>query len=138
MMYDNAMDWIPITLRFRGKCIECGKELTSGQALWSKSTKSIKHIECAQGKAEQETSNSARESTIRGQEIKAKNKRYEETIIQKCFICNKWVVDEYTSFRYSNYVENKSHSYVCQSCIQDENAFENYRQSFLQKIKKLK
>jgi hypothetical protein len=137
-MYDSALDWIPITLRFRGKCIVCGKELISGQALWSKSTKSIKHIECAQGKADQETSNGTRESITRGQEIKAKNKRYEETIIQKCFICDKWVDDEYTSFRYSNYIENKSHSYVCQSCVQDENAFENYRQSFLQKIKKLR
>jgi hypothetical protein len=136
-MYDSVMDWIPITLKFRGKCIECGKELTSGQALWSKSTKSIKHIECSQGKADQATSISIRESLNRKQEIKVKNKRYEETMIQKCFICDKWVDDEYASFRYSNYIVNKSHSYVCQSCIQDENAFENYRQSFLQKIKKL-
>jgi hypothetical protein len=132
-MYSTDMDWIPITLKFRGKCIECGKELTSGQALWSKSTKSIKHIECSQEKADQGTSISTRESTTRRQEIKVKR-----TMIQKCFICDKWVNDEYAPFRYPNFIENKSHSYVCQSCIQDENAFENYRQSFLQKIKKLK
>jgi hypothetical protein len=136
-MYDNAMDWIPITLKFRGKCIECGKELTSGRALWSRSTKSIKHIECSQGKADQEISNSTREPITHGQEIKAKNKRYEEAIVQKCFICDKWVDDEYTSLRYSEYMKSKSHSYVCRSCLQNENAFENYRQTFLQKIKKL-
>ena len=133
-MYDNAMDWIPITLKFRGKCIECGKELTSGRALWSKSTKSIKHIECSQGRTDQETSNNSRGS--QGQDIEAKNKRYEETIVQKCFICDKWVDDEYDSLKYSNFIEGRSHSYICRLCLQNENAFENYRQAFLQKIKK--
>jgi hypothetical protein len=134
MMYDNAMDWIPITIKFRGKCIECGKELISGRALWSKSTQSIKHIECSQGNTDQETSNNSRGS--QGQEIEAKNKRYEETIVQKCFICDKWIDDEYDSLKYSNFIEGKCHSYVCRSCLQNENAFENYRQAFLQKIKK--
>jgi hypothetical protein len=133
-MYDNVMDWIPITLKFRGKCIECGKELMSGRALWSKSTKSIKHVECSQGNTDQETSNNSRGS--QRQEIEAKNKRYEETIVQKCFICDKWVDDEYDFLKYSNFIEDKSHSYVCRSCLQNENAFENYRQAFLQKIKK--
>lgn len=128
------MDWIPITLKFRGKCIECGKELISGRALWSKSTKSIKHIECSQGNTDQETSNNSRGS--QGQEIEANNKRYEQTIVQKCFICDKWVDDEYDSLKYSNFIEGKSRSYVCRSCLQNENAFENYRQAFLQKIKK--
>jgi hypothetical protein len=136
MMHDNAIDWIPISLKFRGKCIECGKELISGRALWSKSTKSVKHIECSQGNADQETSTGSSESVIHGQQIKAKNKQHEETPVQKCFICDKWFDDEYTSLSYPNYIEGKSNSYVCQSCIQNENAFENYKKKFLQKIKK--
>ena len=35
----NPIDWLEITIKFRGKCSECGKEITSGQAFWSKSTK---------------------------------------------------------------------------------------------------
>ena len=42
----NPIDWLEITIKFRGKCCECGKEITSGQAFWSKSTKAVKHIDC--------------------------------------------------------------------------------------------
>jgi hypothetical protein len=42
----NPNDWLEITIKFRGKCCECGKEITSGQALWSKSTKAVKHLNC--------------------------------------------------------------------------------------------
>ena len=42
MKLTNPNDWLEITIKFRGKCCECGKEITSGQALWSKSTKAVK------------------------------------------------------------------------------------------------
>jgi hypothetical protein len=47
MAENNAADWILINLKFRGKCIGCGKEITSGRALWSGTTKSIKHLDCS-------------------------------------------------------------------------------------------
>lgn len=55
-MSNNASDWIPITLKFRGKCVECGKEITSGLALWSKSTRAIKHLDCSVRNADQQAS----------------------------------------------------------------------------------
>jgi hypothetical protein len=42
----NPNDWLDITIKFRGKCCECGKEIASGQALWSKSIKAVKHLNC--------------------------------------------------------------------------------------------
>jgi hypothetical protein len=40
----RSTDWLQITIKFRGKCCECGKEITSGRAL-SKSIKAVKRIE---------------------------------------------------------------------------------------------
>jgi hypothetical protein len=47
MVENSATDWILINLKFRGKCIGCGKEITSGRALWSRTAKSIKHLDCS-------------------------------------------------------------------------------------------
>ena len=40
-------DWIKLLVKFKGKCIECQKQISAGEyALWSKSSKKIKHLEC--------------------------------------------------------------------------------------------
>jgi hypothetical protein len=40
-------DWVRLLVKYKGMCSTCGKEISSGQhALWSKSSKAIKHIEC--------------------------------------------------------------------------------------------
>ena len=43
MAENSETDWILINLKFKGKCVECGKIITSGRGLWSRSAKSIKH-----------------------------------------------------------------------------------------------
>jgi hypothetical protein len=66
------------------------------------------------------------------------HKKYRKTIVQRCFICGKEepVEDEYDSNEYSYLAGNRSQSYICQSCLDSEDAFEAYRQAFLQKIKR--
>src|SRR5215217_2583630 len=40
-------DWIRLLVKYKGKCSTCGKEISAGQyALWSKSSKVIRHNEC--------------------------------------------------------------------------------------------
>jgi hypothetical protein len=40
-------DWIRLLVKYKGTCSACGKEISAGQyALWSKSSKAIKHSEC--------------------------------------------------------------------------------------------
>jgi hypothetical protein len=39
-------DWVEIPITFRSICCECGKEILPGQAFWSKSKKSAKHLDC--------------------------------------------------------------------------------------------
>jgi uncharacterized protein YlaI len=139
MMNNNSTDWIPISLKFRGKCVECGKVITSGRALWSKSTKAIKHLDCSIRKADQETSTEYERFATHGNELQSSRpKRYWKTIVPKCFICGKEesVDDQYDFDESNNFIQNKCQYYICKSCLQREDAFETYRQTFLQKIKR--
>jgi hypothetical protein len=137
---NNATDWILITLKFRGKCVDCGKVISSGRALWSKSTKAIKHLDCSIRKADQGTSTDYERSTTNGGEEfqSSRPKRYRKTIGPKCFICGKEqsVDEEYDFDEYDSFIHDKSQYYICRSCLQREDAFETYRQTFLQKIKR--
>jgi len=135
-MAENSIDdWILINLKFRGKCIVCGKEITSGRALWSKGTKSIKHFDCSASNANQ--TRNYEEATIQRRKTPSQ-RRYKKTIVPTCFICGKEEpeVDEYDINEYPYLEYTKSQSYVCKSCLQREDAFEAYKEAFLQKIKK--
>lgn len=135
MVGNNATEWILINLKYRGKCIGCGKEITSGRALWSRVTKSIKHLDCAVSNANQ----ASNPEEIAFQEQKTPTRRqYRKTIVQRCFICGKEepYEDEYDINEYPYLAGSKSQSYICKSCLQREDAFEAYREAFLQKIKR--
>lgn len=134
MKEDNGTDWMLINLKFRGKCIGCGKEITSGRALWSRLTKSIKHVDCTL--SSQTSSNN--EETVSASQKQETHRRFKKTIVNRCFICGNGEPeeDEYDINEYSDLKESKSESYICQSCLQREDAFEAYRQIFLQKIKR--
>ena len=135
MAENSETDWILINLKFKGKCVECGKVITSGRGLWSRSARSIKHLDCSVGNSNQPSSNE--ESGSYNQEPST-HKRYRKTIVQRCLICGKAepVEDEYHSNEYPYLVESRSQSYICQSCLDSKDVFEAYRQAFLQKIKR--
>jgi hypothetical protein len=133
MAENSAMDWILINLKFKGKCVECGKGITSGRALWSRSAKSIKHLDCSVGN--QPSSN---EKTGSPSQETFTHKKYRKTLVQRCLICGKEepIEDEYDFNEYPYLAESRSQSYICQSCLDSEDSFEAYRQAFLQKIKR--
>lgn len=132
MAENSETDWILINLKFKGKCVECGKIITSGRGLWSKSSKSIKHLDCSVGNFNQQSSN---EETGSLQETPT-HKKYRKIIVQRCLICGKEepVEDEYDINEYPYLAGSRSQSYICQSCLDNEGAFEAYRQVFLKKI----
>jgi hypothetical protein len=39
-------DWLEITITFKAKCNECGKDVLPRKALWSKSAKAARHLSC--------------------------------------------------------------------------------------------
>jgi hypothetical protein len=92
-------------------------------------------MDCAVGKTNQQSGNE--EIGSHNQET-ATHKRYRKTIVQSCFICKKEepIEDEYDTNEYPYLAEKRSQSYICQSCLDSEGAFEAYRQAFLQKIKR--
>jgi hypothetical protein len=134
MAENSETDWILINLKFKGKCVECGKVITSGRGLWSRSAKSIKHLDCSVGNSNQQTSN---EETGSHQQTPT-HKKYKKTLVKTCFICGKEepVEDEYDSNEYLYLAGSRSQSYICQSCLDSKDAFEAYRQVFLKKIKR--
>ena len=143
----NPTDWLEITIKFRGKCCECGKEITSGQGLWSKSTKAVKHLECPSRNANNQaiTSTNIYEFVTGEQEEKEftaaqQRKSLQQIIELRCFICrNKTTIwsNEYSdSVDYGDYKDKSHHAYICQSCLKKEDVFEAYQQSFMQKIDK--
>jgi hypothetical protein len=135
MTENSEADWILINLKFKGKCVECGKVITSGRGLWSRSAKSIKHIDCSVGNSNLPSSN---EETGHHNQEMSTHKRYRKTIVQRCLICGKGkpVEDEYDPSEYPYLADSRSQSYICQSCLDSKDAFEAYRQAFLQKIKR--
>lgn len=143
----NPTDWLEITIKFRGKCCECGKEITSGQGLWSKSTKAVKHLDCPSRNVNNQaiTSTNIDESVTgepEGKEFTTAQQRksLQQIIELKCFICrNKTTIwsNEYgNSVDYGDYKDKSHHAYICQSCLKREDVFEAYQQSFMQKIDK--
>jgi hypothetical protein len=131
----EAADWILINLKYRGKCIGCGKEITSGRALWSRTTKSVKHLDCSVSNPSQ-TSSYEEMSSIK--QKTSGQKRYKKAIVPTCFICGRAQPeeDEYNIDEYPYLKEIKSQSYICMPCLQREDAFEAYKEAFLQKIKR--
>ena len=143
---NNPNDWLQITIKFRGKCCECGKQMTSGEALWSKSTKAIKHIDCYLRKINNQPNSyattSLKESTTPDQEKKGfdqQRKSIQQTTELKCFICgNKTTFsnDEIDPINHDDYKSKSRHAFICESCLKREDAYEAYQQSFLQRINK--
>ena len=143
----NPNDWLEITIKFRGKCCECGKEITSGRGLWSKSTKAVKHLDCPSRNVNNQAIASTNIDEPVTDEPKEKEfstaqqrKSLQQAIELKCFICrNKttiWSNEFNDSNDYDDYKDKSHHAYICQSCLKREDAFEAYQQAFMQKINK--
>ena len=138
-------DWLEITIKFRGKCSECDKEITSGQAFWSKATKAVKHINCPTRKVNNQVipSTNVEEFVSHDPEEKEftnaqQRKSLQQTIELKCFICGNKTTsrNEYDSVEYHDYKNKSHHAYICQLCLKREDVYEAYQESFMQRVNK--
>ena len=130
-----VIDWLEITITFNAKCNECGKDVLPGKAFWSKSAKVARHLSCGE-----KISNQVKTSSPIAQNIMETafelTKRNSEVTELKCFTCGMRTgcneceylteCEQRTYFKYC----------ICKECIKQEEAFDNYKQSFVAKTMK--
>lgn len=118
-------DWIRLLVKYKGKCSSCDKEISAGQyALWSKSNKAIKHIEC---KAPAPATTEKRDPDT--------NRQRPTAVEVDCFICSRPVAGNNSSFESYDYGrEAISQATICNRCLEDKNAYQNYQHAFFEKV----
>jgi hypothetical protein len=112
-------DWIPLAVKFKGKCAECGKEIPQGErALWSKSGKAIKHLKCEAPAAE-------------------KKEKIPELPELDCFVCGRPAGCAECGFETDCDRQAVSQACICSQCLEDKQAYQNYQQAFVEKAHKV-
>ena len=122
-------DWIRLLVKYKGKCSACGKEISAGEyALWSKSSKAIKHSECKVLPLPT--------TEKRGRD---KNRQHKtEAVNVDCFICGMPVAANNSGFEADEYGRQTiSQASICNICLEDKNAYQNYQHAFLEKIQRV-
>lgn len=123
-------DWIRLLVKYKGKCSSCGKEISAGQyALWSKNSKAIKHSECK----------APPPATTTTEKIDPDTNRQQPTAAEvDCFICGRPVAGNHSSFEAENYGRQAiSQASICNRCLEDKSAYQNYQHAFLEKVHKV-
>ncbi|MGI0001442.1 MAG: hypothetical protein ACRD6Q_09440, partial [Nitrososphaeraceae archaeon] len=108
-------DWIKLLVKFKGKCQSCKKPVSTGEyALWSKSTKQIKHLDCKINK-NNDTANEQVE-------------KYSGLQLQ-CFLCksvNNISISLVNEFLYDGSQENSI--FLCKSCLENPTSYLSYNE----------
>jgi hypothetical protein len=122
-------EWIKLLVKYKGKCATCSKEIAAGEyALWSKSTKAIKHMDC---KA------SPPPTTTEKRNSNTNTPRPAAVAEVDCFICDRPIT--YTNCGFEADYDRKAiaQAYICNRCLEDKNAYQNYQQAFLKKAHRI-
>ena len=121
-------DWIRLLVKYKGKCSVCGKEITAGEyALWSKNTKTIKHIECKTSP-----------TTITEKVMEDRNMLQRPTVAEvDCFICGRRIAFTDCGFEEDHDRKSTSQACICNTCLKDKNAYQNYQQAFIKKAHRI-
>jgi hypothetical protein len=120
-------DWIRLLVKYKGKCSVCGKEITAGEyALWSKNTKTIKHIEC-------KTPTQITEKAMVDGNVLLRPAVPDVD----CFICGRQVA--FTDCGFEGDYDRKaiSQACICNTCLEDKNAYQNYKQAFVKRAHRI-
>lgn len=128
-------DWIRLLVKYKGKCSACGKEIPAGQyALWSKSSKAIKHIECNNNTTTTITSQTA---TTEKKQVDT-NKRQSTVAKVDCFICGRPIAHNDSGFVEAEGYgrETISQASICDECLEDKNAYQNYQHAFIERVRR--
>jgi hypothetical protein len=117
-------DWIKLLVKFKGKCQSCKKPISTGEyALWSKSTKQIKHLDCKINK-NNDTANEQVE-------------KYSGLQLQ-CFLCksvSNISISLVNEFLYGGSQENSI--FLCKSCLENPTSYLSYNEIMYETIKKI-
>ena len=123
-------DWIRLLVKYKGKCSSCGKEISAGQyALWSKNSKAIKHSECK-----------APPPATTTEKIDPDTNRQQPTAAEvDCFICSRPVARKDSEFVESDSYgkQSISQAFICNECLEDKNAYQNYQYAFIERVRKV-
>lgn len=116
-------DWIRLLVKYKGKCSVCGKEIPQGEyALWSKTSKAIKHVKCETIEEKEPTTAAATRAVME----------------LRCFICGKTAGCASCSLEADCDRPSVSQACICEACTSDKKAYDNYQQAFLAKMAKVK
>ena len=128
-------DWLEITITFNAKCNECGKDMLPGKALWSRSAKAARHLSCGEKIGNQVKTSSPMEQNTMETAFELAKQDSEVTEL-KCFICG--MRTGCNECEYLTECEPRTYSKycICKLCIKQEESFDNYKQSFVDKTMK--
>jgi hypothetical protein len=120
----DESDWIKLLVKFKGKCQSCDNPISPGEyALWSKSSKKIKHLNCKINN----NNNSAKEQVEKSSGLQL-----------RCFLCN--TVDEISISLLNDFLYHEgqeSSIFLCKSCLENPKSYLRYQEIMYEKVKKI-
>jgi|SRR5919197_5040458 hypothetical protein len=127
-------DWLEITITFNAKCNECGKDVLPGKAFWSTSAKAAKHLSC--GKIDNQIRKTPNPMAQDIMETAVELVKQDPVIELKCFVCGMKTGCNECEYLTDCEQRTVSKYCICKECINQEESFHNYKQSFAAKIMK--
>ena len=130
-------DWLQIAITLKSKCIVCNKDVLPGQAFWSKSTKSFRHLTCSATVTIPESiQNTPKEDEIKQENspgiVEIRNAPIEELL---CFICGAKTGCNECSLLQDCTERLESKYCICESCAYGQSdmsrTYREYQQAFL-------
>ena len=138
-MNEKTPDWVRLLIKYKAKCRECGKEILSGEyALWSRGSRSIKHTKCAIHEDRSSSSYTEESNTSSNRSSTSFSMEQHDT---PCYICNKLTNSLECGFQEKNNKYNMpaktSVICICNECLMNSEAYENYQKQFISKMSKI-
>lgn len=121
-------DWLKLLVKYRGKCAACNKEIPAGEyALWSKTGKAIRHIECKATITTKMEADDNDDTSMPRPEVAEVD----------CFICGKPISHIHCGFALEDYNKQAmSQACICNDCLENQEAYRNYQKAFIEKAYK--
>lgn len=121
LLIGGTNDWINLVLKFASKCKTCGNLMPKGEnAMWSRSAKAVKHIECHSNDLKSLSS----PDSIHNLQL-------------KCVICSKPAGCPECEFEEDCDRRTVSQLCICEKCFHDPKALENYYREATKLIPKI-
>ncbi|HSF01294.1 MAG TPA: hypothetical protein VLA48_10425 [Nitrososphaeraceae archaeon] len=117
-------EWIKLLVKFKGKCQLCEKQISAGDyALWSKSSKKIKHLDC---------------NNNNNNKVKKETDERDIGLNLRCFLCGNTVQNiSPDDFDFLNRRSQKDFIFLCKSCLENPKSYLKYQDIIYEKIKKI-